>query len=339
MHRSRLVALSFVALAAVPSLAAPRFPAQPVQAEQAKPNPAQVYDEKADARADVAAALARAKKENRRVLIQWGANWCGWCVLLHGAMSTNKDVRKELLYEYDVVHVDVGRFDKNMDLASELGAKFEGIPFLTILDANGKALVQQETGSFESDADGKPGHDPQKLVEFLTRHKAPPLDAAAVRDAALARAKTEGKRVFLHFGAPWCGWCHKLEGWMAQPDVAARLDKEFFDLKIDTDRMTGGADLMKATRAAAGLKEGGGIPWIALLDANGATLAHSDGPAGNIGCPYKDEEIAHFVTMLDAARAKLTPADVVALQESLVRLRNEDEARRKAAEAASKQDT
>jgi thiol-disulfide isomerase/thioredoxin len=298
-------------------------------AQEAKEVP--VYDEKADARADVAAAVARAGKENRRVLIQWGANWCGWCRLLHGTMATDKELRKELMYEYEVVRVDVGRFDKHMDFARELGAEFKGIPYLTVLDAAGKALVQQNTEPFELAGDGK-GHDPAKLLEFLTKFQAPALEAAAVRDAALARAKAEGKRVFLHFGAPWCGWCHKLEGWMARPEIATLLGSEFIDLKIDTDRMVGGAEMLKSVRASAGLAEGAGIPWIAFLDAGGAVIAHSDGPQGNTGFPYKDEEIAHFVAMLGKARKSLTAENIETLRQSLVAVREADEARKKAAE-------
>ena len=34
-----------------------------------------IFDEKAEGKEQIAAALARAKAENRRVLIEWGANW------------------------------------------------------------------------------------------------------------------------------------------------------------------------------------------------------------------------------------------------------------------------
>src|SRR5262245_7554024 len=64
-----------------------------------KPQRPPIYDEQADAAADVAAALARAQKENKRVLIQWGANWCGWCHLLHQTFTTDQEVKRKLLYE------------------------------------------------------------------------------------------------------------------------------------------------------------------------------------------------------------------------------------------------
>jgi hypothetical protein len=47
----------------------------PAPKEQEPQKPPAPFDERADARKDIAAALARAKKENRRVLIEWGANW------------------------------------------------------------------------------------------------------------------------------------------------------------------------------------------------------------------------------------------------------------------------
>ena len=50
-----------------------------------------IYDEKADGAKQIADALVVAKKENKRVLLQFGANWCGWCHRLHGLFQTNDD--------------------------------------------------------------------------------------------------------------------------------------------------------------------------------------------------------------------------------------------------------
>ncbi len=316
--------LSTFALSATAQDPTPARPAgEPVRilgtiagAKPAAQEPKPVYDEKADARKDVAAAIARAQKENKRVLIQWGANWCGWCKWLAGTMKSDAKVSRKILYEYELVHVDVGQFNKHMDLAKELGAEFKAIPYLTILDASGKALVQQNTEPFETKVDGKGGHDAAKIVEFLTTHEAKPLVAKEVLAAGLEAAVKGHQRVFLHFGAPWCGWCHKLEDWMARPEIAAVLAKDFVDVKIDNDRMAGGKDVFLAQLAAAEQKEGG-IPWFVFLDASGKLLAHSNGPKGNTGFPYEADEVAHFVTMLNAVRQNLTDDDIAMLQKSL----------------------
>jgi thiol:disulfide interchange protein len=177
-------------------------PGRPPLVPQEQDEPA-VYDEAADARADIAAALARAKADNKRVLVQWGANWCGWCVKLHELSRSDAKIARELLYEYEVVRVDVGRFDKHLELAAELGADFKahGVPYLTVLDADGKPLVQQETGALE--VPGESRHDPAKVLAFLAEHQAPYRDAGELYAAALAEARTKGKRLFVHIGAPW----------------------------------------------------------------------------------------------------------------------------------------
>lgn len=290
------------------------------QAEKGAP----VYDEKADAKAEIAAAIARAKRENRRVLVQWGANWCGWCRRLHELFRGDKDLAKELLYEYEIVRVDVGRWDKNLDLAAGYGAslKESGIPYLTLLDGEGKVLANQDTGSFESKDEAKPGHDAKKVLEFLKGHQAPYLKAQDLYDAALARAKAENRRVFLHFGAPWCGWCHRLESWMASAEVAPVLSKEFIDLKIDQDRTIGGSEMLtamiaKVSAARPGAKVGGGIPWFVFLDAKGNILADSDNAEGNIGFPSQPAEIDHFVAMLQKSSASLSAGEIDQLRRSL----------------------
>ncbi|HTE05344.1 MAG TPA: thioredoxin family protein [Planctomycetota bacterium] len=296
-----------------PSAAAPVVPAR-----AARPD---IYDEHADGRMQIDAALARAARNNRRVLIQWGANWCGWCHLLHELCATDGEIRHELLYEYDLVLVDVGHFDKHLDLAAGYGAdlKAAGLPYLTLLAADGSVLASQPTSPLElteaeKAAGGKLGHSPARVLGFLALHEAPALHSQDVWRDALAEAGRQGKRVFLHFGAPWCGWCHKLEDWMAQPRVAELLGRDFVDCKVDTERTLGGEGMLARLRGS----DQGGIPWCQLVAADGTVLADSNaGEAGNIGFPSAPHELAHFGEMLRKAAVRLTPGDIDELLASL----------------------
>lgn len=296
-------------------------PANPVTAQEpteAKVPPAKIYDEKADAKADIEAALSRAKQNHSRVLIQWGANWCGWCRLLHHLFETDPDIKHVILYEYEVVLVDIGKWDKNRDLTKKYGADLEnnGVPFLTILDSDGKIVINQESGALETKSIDKTkniGHDRQKVLAFLTDHQTTAADAKNVLENALSTATRENKLIFLHFGAPWCGWCHRLENWMARPEIHRILAKNFVDTKIDTDRFIGGTEMLKKYRS----DEGGGIPWFAILDSSGKTINTSTGPDGNVGFPVQPAEIAHFMKMLHSASEKLAPEDLRVIEDSL----------------------
>lgn len=271
------------------------------------------YDESAVASEQIDAALAKAKKENRRVLIQWGANWCGWCHLLHDKMASDGALRRKLMYEYDVVLVDIGDDGvKNRDLAKKYGATLKSVPYLTILDADGDLVINSQTEPFETTGD-TPGHDADKLVAFLTEHQAPYLSAESVLNEGLVKAKAEKKRVFLHFGAPWCGWCHRLEDWMARPDVAPVLAKDFVDVKIDIDRTIGGEKLLTRYRQS----DRGGIPWFVFLEPTGEPVVTSNGPDGNLGCPWTDEEMAAFKPVLRQAAQHLTDEQIDGLIASL----------------------
>ena len=287
---------------------------------QQKPAKIAIYDESADASADIAAALARATANNRRVLIQWGGNWCVWCVRLHELAKKDAKIARTLMYEYDVVLVDIGDWKKNMDLAAKYGAdlKGTGVPYLTVLDASGKVLANQETGALEDKE--KNAHDPAKVLAFLQAQQAPYEKAETLLAAAQAQAQIEKKQVFLTFGAPWCGWCHKLEDWMATPLPKRLLAKDFVVRKIDVDRTIGGKELKSRYRA----KEDG-IPWFCVLDAQGKVLGASvDVKDDNIGFPSKDEEISAFAALLTKVAKNLTKEDIDALQRSLVEVREAD---------------
>lgn len=305
-----------VCLAQEPVEAGPGAQETPQQEKPQKPQRPPIYDESADARGQIAEALAAAKRENRRVLIQWGANWCGWCHLLHDLFEKNAQVKRTLLYEYDLVLIDIGRWDKNLDLAATYGADFKraGVPYLTVLDADGNVLANQETGALEAKIDGKPGHDPEKVLAFLKEHQAPYLSAESILSDGLKRAREEGKIVFLHFGAPWCGWCHRLEDWMARKDVHDVLDRSFVNVKIDIDRTIGGKDLMAVYTEGKRT----GIPFFVFLAADRKVIAASWGPDGeNLGCPWTTEEVKAFKGLLRTVAPAMSLEDIDAITATL----------------------
>ncbi len=277
-----------------------------------------IYDTQADAGKLIAAALDKAGRENQRVLVMFGGNWCGWCRKLHGLFKSDREIAKLLQYEYQLVMVDIGRFDKQLDIAAKYGAskddlKKSGVPFLTVLDPAGKVLASQETGVLETGDKSKPGHDPAKVKAFLDQWKPEPRDAEKVLADTLARAKSEQKTAFLHFGAPWCIWCHRLEDFMARPEIAAILNVDFVDLKIDVDRMKNAAAVVKRFRP----DEKGGIPWIAFVSADGQVRATSDAAQGNIGFPAAPEEIDHFMGMVKKVAAHISAPQLDQLAQAL----------------------
>jgi hypothetical protein len=99
---------------------------------------------------------------------------------------------------------------------------------------------------------------------------------------------------------------------MASPDVAPVLAKEFVSLKIEAGRMVGGKEILTRYQADAG-----GIPWFVFLDGDGKAGVTTDGPKDNVGFPAAPHEIAHFRTMLEQSKRKLSDADISALVVSL----------------------
>jgi hypothetical protein len=160
-----------------------------------------VFDAAADAPAAVAAALARARKDNQRVLVLFGSDADEASVALASLLAKDREVGRKILYEYQLAKVAVGDPDRNMDLARGYGADLEkkGLPFLTVLAADGKVLANQPVSGLREDR--RP--EPKTVVEFLARWQAAPLDARALFKAALEEAGRSDRRVLVHLGAPW----------------------------------------------------------------------------------------------------------------------------------------
>ena len=169
--------------------------AKPAKKQVPKRDP--IYNPKADATADIAAAVKKAGVERTRVLVMYGGNWCGWCYKLHDLFASDKEIATILLNEYKLVMVDVDTQHNVMDHYVKKSEQ-HGVPFLTVLDSEGKVLVNQETGALE---DG-PKHDPKKVKAFLSKWALPAADAEKVLAEGLAEAKRDSKRVLFHVGHP-----------------------------------------------------------------------------------------------------------------------------------------
>ena len=86
----------------------------------------------------------------------------------------------------------------------------------------------------------------------------------------------------------------------------ALLEKDYVLQSIDSGKHHNAQAVIAKVRT----KPGGGIPWMAIVDADGKVLTTSDGPQGNVGCPWKAEEIAWFREMLATTKKNLTDADL-----------------------------
>jgi len=272
-----------------------------------------IYDTKADGGKQIEEALDVAKRDNKRVLLQFGANWCVWCHRLHKMLADNKDLAKTITNEYVFVLIDVDTIDGKMHNEA-INEKYgnprkQGLPAWVVLDADGKKLAAIDTEPFELGDT----YDPAIIEAALVKHKAAPASAEAAMSSAIAQAKSQSKKVFAHFAAPWCGWCRRLDTYFAMEEVAAAFDKAFVRVKIDVERMSGGKDLA----AKYGMTEQTGLPFFVVIDGNGHKLVDSVGPKGNAGFPVEDFEIAHYMDML--TRTSGLPADKLATLEKAIK--------------------
>lgn len=105
------------------------------------------YDESADPQRDLQAALAKARKDHKRVLVVFGANWCPDCRELDKEFHAGGRTQALVAERYEVVKVDVGRFDKNLDFAKLYGEPIKkGIPSVVVVTPTNEVVYQTRAG-------------------------------------------------------------------------------------------------------------------------------------------------------------------------------------------------
>ena len=125
-----------------------------------------IYSETADPRADIAAAIRQATAEHKRIILDFGGDWCGDCHVLdlYLHQPPNGDL---LARNYILVHVFIGHMDAHMDIPDKYKVPVrKGVPALAVLNSDGKLLFAQQHKEFEKDL------NPHDVTAFLNQWKA-----------------------------------------------------------------------------------------------------------------------------------------------------------------------
>lgn len=125
------------------------------------------YDETAQADAQVARARARAKAHGKLLMIDLGGNWCGDCRVLAATMALPA-VKAFMDKHYEVVTVDVGRFDHNLQIPARYGftKRLVGVPTLLVVDPRTDRLLNRDDVFALASAGDM---SPRALADWLAR--------------------------------------------------------------------------------------------------------------------------------------------------------------------------
>lgn len=128
---------------------------------------AKLYPEPARAGSDISAAIEQARHEGKRVLVDFGGDWCTDCKVLD--VNLRRPENAELVAKrFVMVHVNVGErgIETNFDVAKRYGIPLQkGVPALAVLDSKGHVIYAQKAGEFEN----MRAMDPASVHDFLVR--------------------------------------------------------------------------------------------------------------------------------------------------------------------------
>lgn len=153
------------------------------------------------------------------------------------------------------------------------------------------------------------------IASIIPAQDAKPLPADQVMKEAYAKAKADGKNVFLLFHATWCSWCKRLDKAMESEELKGIFEKNFVITHLDVMEQgekiaqyenAGGKELMDKLGGAKA-----GIPFYAFLTPEGKMLANSNAmpKEQNIGYPGVMEEIDAFMKIVKIGAPKMTEAE------------------------------
>ncbi|QGQ23634.1 hypothetical protein F1728_13520 [Gimesia benthica] len=274
---------------------------------------AAAYDTKGTPEERYASAAKIARLTNQYLLILYGDRSSEAVRQFMTLRYNDKEIR-DLMPSFQLLVSEEGEAntlsEKAREIQKNLGLESAAPqPGLFIFDAQSK---QQAEISFANlSADGKVSKE--KLLKFLKANPYPTRDARELLETALKQAKEQNKRVIVQETATWCGPCRLLSLYL---DRERKIwERDYIWIKLD-HRWSGTHEIMKKLRNDAP----GGIPWWAILDADGKILVTSNNDQDedqNIGFPSSTSGREHYRKMLEKTAIRLNDTEINELVDAL----------------------
>jgi hypothetical protein len=123
-----------------------------------------VFDSAVDATLSIKTALNTAKRENKHVLVEFGGQQCDTCSRLNAALTQDTEIAATVRKAFVLVLVDMQANQKLVSRYLEDQIR-DRVPFLALLNKEGKVLKRQRTGDLEAGSKLDFG----KIKEFLAQ--------------------------------------------------------------------------------------------------------------------------------------------------------------------------
>jgi thioredoxin-related protein len=132
---------------------------------QAQTDDNKLYHPDANAEKEIAAAIKKAKTENKYVLLQGGGNWCSWCIEFARFCKVDPKIDSVLNAGFVWYHLNFSKENENKAVFAKYGypQRF-GFPVFVILNQKGERIHTQNSEYLE---DGKKSYDQRKVQSFL----------------------------------------------------------------------------------------------------------------------------------------------------------------------------
>jgi thioredoxin-related protein len=124
------------------------------------------FDPARDAAKDIKNAVVQAEKENKKILLDVGGEWCIWCHRIDEFILADKEIDSTLHANFIVVKVNYSKENKNETVLGKY-PKAAGYPHFFVLEKDGKLLLSKNTGELEAEK----SYSREKLLGFFNKWK------------------------------------------------------------------------------------------------------------------------------------------------------------------------
>lgn len=122
------------------------------------------YNPDADAQKEINAAVKKASKSDKHVMLIIGGNWCPWCVKLSKFIEEDAELAEAIGKDFELVKVNYSKENKNEAILKDLEypQRF-GFPVIVFLNEKGERIHTQNSVYIE---EGK-GYNKVEIIKVL----------------------------------------------------------------------------------------------------------------------------------------------------------------------------